>query len=385
MRARHAGDRERRRWRHALVVFEIGATTALLVVTTAMLTAYARALDPTPGFDPRPLLFVRVENADGVPVTRIVDHLRTVPGVEAAEASTVVPYGAAGPLETLGRDDDRRLVQAELVATGPEFFTTLGVDLRGGRPITAADTAAAPRVAVVNVAVAAALWPGQSPVGKTIRLGEVARQVVGVVDGYEQDSLRPIRPAVFVPLAQLEAPPTRIDFLVRARDNAARLAPILRREVQALDAGSVARASAMSQIISIIGQEILAGTVPMMPLVATGLLLTATGIFGVLAFAVSRRSAELAVRMALGATRAAVTTLLVRDTARLLAWGALLGLGATFPLTRVAQGRGGLFDSPGWPAFTVPLLLVVSVGLAATWIPLVRARAIDPARLLKTT
>jgi ABC-type antimicrobial peptide transport system permease subunit len=131
----------------------------------------------------------------------------------------------------------------------------------------------------------------------------------------------------------------------------------------------------------------LTGTAPLAPLVATGMLLTAAGIYGVLAFAITRRSKELAVRVAIGASGRDVVRLVCAHSLRLIAVGIVLGVGATFALTRVARASGGggsVFD-PGWSAFAVPALIVLAIGALATWIPSRRALKINPAVLLRTT
>ena len=109
---------------------------------------------------------------------------------------------------------------------------------------------------------------------------------------------------------------------------------------------TVSGVTTIEQIKTIIGQEILVGTFPLFPLIATGMLLTAAGIYGVLAFAVSRRATELAVRIAVGATGRDLLRLVAAHSLRMLGIGSAIGIALTFALTRVAQGRGGVFDSP---------------------------------------
>ena len=143
----------------------------------------------------------------------------------------------------------------------------------------------------------------------------------------------------------------------------------------------------MSEVIEVGAREIVVFAVALTPLLAIGMFLTATGIFGVLAFAIARRAKELALRIALGASRAEVgRTVLVR-TLGLLTTGSALGVAVTFALSRMVRAAGGggsPFDTPGWQAFAVPVLIVMAVGVLASWIPLARALRIDPALLLKT-
>jgi ABC-type antimicrobial peptide transport system permease subunit len=115
------------------------------------------------------------------------------------------------------------------------------------------------------------------------------------------------------------------------------------------------------------------------------MLLTAAGIYGVLAFAVSRRATELAVRVAVGARGTDLLRLVAAHSLRMLGLGTAIGIALTYALTRVAQGRGGVFDSPGWQAFVVPMALIFAIGTIATLIPMRRALKINPSNLLRTT
>ena len=174
--------------------------------------------------------------------------------------------------------------------------------------------------------------------------------------------------------------------MVRASGDPALLTQTVRRELAAIGGSvTVASVTTIDQIKQIIGQEIIVGTFPLFPLIATGILLTAAGIYGVLAFAVSRRATELAVRMAIGATGRDLLRLVAAHSLRMLGLGTAIGIALTFALTRVAQGRGGVFDSPGWEAFVAPMMIIAVVGAIATLIPMRRAIKINPATLLRTT
>ena len=174
--------------------------------------------------------------------------------------------------------------------------------------------------------------------------------------------------------------------MIRAAGDAGALTQTVRKEIVAMDGrATLSAVTTVEQIKTIIGQEILVGTFPLFPLIATGLLLTAAGIYGVLAFAVSRRATELAVRMAVGATGRDLLRLVAAHSVRMLGVGSAIGVALTYALTRVAQGRGGVFDSPGWQAFVVPMILILVIGAIATLIPMRRALRINPSSLLRTT
>jgi putative ABC transport system permease protein len=131
----------------------------------------------------------------------------------------------------------------------------------------------------------------------------------------------------------------------------------------------------------------LVGFAPLMPLVAIGMLLSAAGVYGVLAFAITRRSKEFAVRVAVGASATDLVRLAAAQSSKLVATGLVLGLGLMFGLRRVvrAAGGGGSSFDPQWRAFAIPLLIVVVIGIAATWLPSRRARRINPVQLLRSS
>jgi hypothetical protein len=260
--------------------------------------------------------------------------------------------------------------------------------MRAGRAFADADAATAEPVAIVNEVLAAQLWPAdafQSVLGRQIWIEGSARTVVGVVASYAMTAIQPPRPAVFTPFAQLTPPPDNARFMIRAAGDPGPLTQTVRRELAAMGGITVAGVTTIDQIKQIIGQELLVGTYPLFPLIATGMLLTAAGIYGVLAFAVSRRATEMAVRMAIGATRWDLLRLVAAHSLRMLAAGTGIGIALTYALTRVAQGRGGVFDSPGWEAFVVPMILILAIGTIATLIPMRRALRINPSSLLRTT
>jgi predicted permease len=391
LNAIRGSDRVRQRWRHALVVFEIAATVALLVSTGAMLSSYAKSLSDDPGFDTHPMLDARMVDPEGIVPQPILDRLRAVPGVAAVEVATIVPYAGAGSRLRIAPHASAVPIAVRGGSIGPQYFSTLGVPMRAGRTFTFADNASSEPVAIVNEVLANQFWPGDdgsaaAAIGKQIVIEGRAHVIVGVVAGYAMTSIQPVRPAAFTPFAQLQPPPTRAELMIRASGDAAALTQTVRRELAAMGGrATVSSVTTFDQIIRIIGQEILVGTFPLMPLIGTGLLLTAAGIYGVLAFAVSRRATELAVRLAVGATRRDLLGLVAGHSLRLLGLGSAIGVALTFALTRIAQGRGGVFDSPGWQAFVFPMLLILIIGAIATLIPMRRAMRINPSNLLRTT
>ena len=193
---------------------------------------------------------------------------------------------------------------------------------------------------------------------------------------------------MFLPLARDGEAPTSMSVLIRAEGDTAPLLQSLRREILDSAAGTeVRRLYSVTQLRSIVGEELLVGTAPLIPLITIGLLLTAAGIYGVLAFAVTRRARELAVRLAIGATDRDVVRLIMKQTSRLVGIGVLIGVSITFGLSRIVRaggGAGSIYD-PQLLAFVLPVIILIGIGLLASWIPSRRALKINPAIVLRTT
>jgi len=328
----------------------------------------------------------RIENPGGVPVARVIDVARSLPGVQAVAASTAIPLGASGErVHVAVTANGDAAVATERAAIGPAFFPTLGVAMRAGRPFAATEVSEA-RTAIVNEALARRLFPGRSAVGTTVWIGNVSYDVVGLVADYANNPFRELNasPRIFVPLPD---DPRRMTFLVRAADPDG-LVQVLRREMrQAAIGNQVSGTYTLDEVRRASGQEMLVGTAPLFPLIGVGVLLTTAGIYGVLAFAVARRARELAVRVAIGASSQDLVRLITMHTLRLVATGATLGIGLTFGLSRVvraAGGAGSVFDPP-LSAFLVPIGVIVVIAVLATWLPTRRAAAIDPVKMLRTT
>jgi predicted permease len=385
LRALAGSDRLRQRWRNALVVFEITVTVSLLVVTTAVVDGYRRARHAEMGYDTHPLLTAQVENPRGVPVARVLDVLRKLPGVAAAAAASNRGYATRGEQVQVAVDGTgANAVVSYQTLIGSDFFTALGVTMRSGRAFGAHEQA---RIAIVNETLARHLFQGDTMVGG-IWIGSTRYDVVGIVADYSSNPMRggDVEPKVFLPLPEHGTETTRLDFLMRAAGDPNPLTQTVRREIRdALSGTVVANSYTADQLFTVIGQEILVGTAPLFPLVTIGMLLTMAGVYGVLAFAVTRRARELAVRVAVGAGRWDLIRLVGGQSFWLVSIGSTVGIAATFALSRLVRATGGagsIWD-PDLHAFSLPLVIVFVIGLCATWFPSRRAVKINPAHLLR--
>jgi len=329
----------------------------------------------------------------------IVDRVATVPGVRSASVA-MVPllagngWGSGIRLDT-GTVDDRP--GPDRNAVGPSYFATLGTPLVAGREFTRADTAAAPRVAIVNEAFAARYFGGDA-LGRHIGTGDDPRAgttIVGVVRNGKYAGVRDATaPFWFVPFAQVDLSGGS-DTVARARrgvvtlhvrtagDPAAAVAD-LRRAVAAVDRRvAVLDARPMrARLEDQLGFErllvVVAGAAA-----AASVLLCALGLYGLLAYETAARTREIGVRLALGASRGAVVALVVRQAAPLIAFGLVAGLATA--LAASASARALLFGlEPADPAVLATAVgTVLALAIAATWLPARRAARVDPASALR--
>ena len=381
-------DRVRQRWSHALVVLEITVTLALLVVTSSMIGGYQRSLSSDIGFDLNPLMTASVQSTGAIPLTALVESIARVPGVASVAASTSIPLNVSGrrqPVSLVPAGTDA--IQAEHISIDPDFFRTLAVPMRAGRALTPLDTEHT-RTIVISESLARQAFGASSPIGRQVWLDKVAYDIVGVVADYMSSPIesRLAKPKIFVPLPHEPRDTGSIRFLIRATGDPAPLVEPVRRALRDAATGiNVSHAVTLRQVMTIAGQEYLVGTAPLFPLIVIGMMLTSSGLYGVLAFAVSRRSREIAIRVAIGAHRGNQIRLVMAHSLRLVLIGLACGIALTFGLSRVvraAGGAGSLYDPP-WPAFVLPVLIVIVVAILATWIPTRRALRINPASLLK--
>jgi putative ABC transport system permease protein len=380
-------DRVRQRWRNALVVAEITITIALLVVTGTIVDGYRRAISEDLGYNVKPLLAAAVEAPQGVRIAQIQERLRGLPGVSSVGASTTPAMNRATRRELVALDRGcSNSMVADQAIVSSEFWKTVGISIRTGRGFsTEEDRPNAAPVVIVNEALAERMWPGRNPVGMQLWTEGRSFDVVGVAADYKNVPLSLPAPSFYLPISSGASPLTHITFYIRSSGNPADLLQAVRSEIRgvALD-HVVSGLFTLQSIVDVIGQEILTAVYPMTPLIATGLLLSAAGIYGVLAFAVTRRSRELAVRLAVGATSGQLVKLVALLSVRLVGLGILLGIGTTFGLSRFIQGRGGVFDSPRLGVFLVPMTIIIAIGSLATWLPSRRAVSVNPAALLRT-
>ncbi|HEX6739600.1 MAG TPA: ABC transporter permease [Vicinamibacteria bacterium] len=410
-----ADERARRfNLKQALVVSQVGLSLALLVAAGLFVRSLQRVQAVSPGIDvdrlvsaQLPVNLLRYTRAQGREFyTRVVERMEALPGVESAAVARVAALGGGGRTTSLhleGRAgnaqrflseggigaDARAREQVNVNVVGPRYFHTLGVALRAGRDFDARDVENAPGVAVVNEAFWRLHYPdrerGAVP-GQRLSLGNADgpwREIVGVVADAKQRSLTedPL-PTVYVPLAQNHE--SGVILYVRTSLEPAALLPTLRREVQALepnlplpDLRTLRETVAGSTYAARMGATLLGA------FAALALFLAAIGVYGVTSFSTAQRTREIGVRMALGARRRDVGTLVLKHGLRLVALGVALGLLLAFGSARALERF--LYGVSGTDPLTFALvpLLLAAVAFVACLVPARRATRLDPLDALR--
>jgi predicted permease len=392
-----------RRWalRDGLVVAQLSLTMVLLVVAGLLLQSLTASLSADVGFRAAGLAMVSAdtnmvryepERAEQF-WAQALDRARGIPGVDvAALVSPRLPFDVNFNQTSIRIDgkayspDDRGEVIANVSVT-PDYFRTMDVPLVEGRAFTEADRKGAPLVAIANEAMARRFWPTQSAVGKTFQLsfGDGQKfEVIGVAKDYRVHAVNE-RPTPYLHFAALQRSSRYYHVIARTKGNAAQLVTSLRRELLALEPGLVfinsgTMETAMS--LSLLPHRVAALLAAGFGLVGT--LLAATGLYGVIAFSVARRTREIGVRMAIGADRRDVLRLVMRQGFALVAVGAgagvILAAGIATVLGGILYGVGA-FDALAWgTSFTVLLAAAAAANLIPAW----RAMRLDPVTALRT-
>jgi predicted permease len=396
-----------RRFRSAVVVGELALTIVLLVGASQTIRSFAALYSADLGIDIDGLLTMalqlpgeRYRNADerrGF-FERLEPRLAALPGIESAAVTNGVPPldGGERLLETERTAPDAEAIFVGTVTATPRFFDVLGVRLLRGRNFDERDGAPGAEAVIINTLLAERFFPGEDPLGKRLRFRpreraagtapDVWRTVVGIAPlvkhGSNADSY--INAVVYTPYRQ-EAPASAA-LLVRSALPVASVIDAVRREVQAIDPDQPVLG--IQTVAQLLEQDrwwyrtwaALFGTLALIALT-----LSAIGLYGVMAYAVSQRTQEIGVRVALGADRRRVSWLILRWTARQTAFGLVIGFMVAVPLALGRVFPGGIEDmTPFDPIAVIGIVAILgSVAVAASLVPVRRATRVDPVIALR--
>ena len=401
------GGAARHRVRNGLVVAQVALALVLLVGSGLMFRSFMalRAVDP--GFDTAGILTARlaVPTAD-VPNAaeaaafwrQLIDRLAQQPGVVSAGAVSAVPLTGLSGLGSMEVEDHPRgpnelPVMAGFIRAESGYFETLDVEVVEGRGFEPGDGADGRRAAVVSEAFAKHWWPDGSALGRRVRQGpnEEWYDIVGVVSDVRQTGLEaPSEELVYFPAlwGPTETPITTrtMDVVVRVDGDPLAFLPILRREVLELNPRiPLANPRTMEAVFATATARTSFTVVLLGAASIVALILGLVGIYGVISYVVSQRTREIGVRMALGASGGAVRGMVVRQGVALTGAGIVLGLVAAAALSRVMSSLlfgVNAMDPVTYGGVALALALVAAL---ASWLPAIRAAAVDPAIALRNS
>ena len=386
---------KRSRLRSALVVSEVGLSLVLLIGAGLMVRSFVEMLRADLGIRPENVLALQTslppdkyddKNKRLAFYQQLLDRVANLPGVAKVGAVNIVPFSSGNDSNTfqiVGRAPFPKGQEpfAQVRVATPGYFDAIGTTLRQGRLITEQDDAKAARVVLINETFAKKFLPGEQAVGLRMNFGGDQKEiyeVVGVVADVKNDDLdEQPDPSLYLPYAQNVW--SSMSLIVFATQDPTRLTSAVRAEVSALDPNlPVYNVKPVRQMINerISPKRLMAYVLGVFALIA--LLLAAVGIYGVMSYAVTQRTQEIGLRMALGAQRIDVLKLVVRNGMTLALIGVALGLVGAFALTRLLGNLLFRITPTDRATFAGVAISLIVVALLACYIPARRATKVDP-------
>ena len=400
--------------RSLLVISEVSLALVLLIGAALLIRTFIALREVNPGFDPRNVLTLEMSlTGDQFKKTAGVaqiaydgrQRLNAIPGVEVSAFTCCLPLegGYGLPFNIIGRAPEGKSPWnggAGWMSASPGYFAVFHIPILRGRAFTEHDTGSAPGVVLINETMKKKYWPKDDPVGHQLLIGkgvgpqfaEPARQIIGVVGDIRDGGLNnDPRPLMIVPSDQVTDGMTALnsnigpmDWLVRTHGDPHQYISAITDQLRQASGGfPVARVRPMTEVV---GQSTARQDFNMLLLSifgASALILAAIGIYGLMAYSVEQRTQEMGIRMALGADRSRIRSLVVWHGMRLAIVGVVIGIGAAFGLTRFIASF--LFGVKTWDPLvfvTVPVILSL-VALLAVWMPATRASRLDPQQALR--
>jgi predicted permease len=397
------------RFRSCLIAGEVALTVVLVVSAGLLMRSLLTLAEAHPGFQPEHILTVRISpnqseckerSACVALYDRILASARGISGVEDAAIVNSVPLDgivSAVPVDVEGhpKTADHPSPMLWLNAVSPAYIPMLHIPLLAGRNFTEAEGADASHVLLITAATAKYFWPGESPIGKHIRVAgeEKWRTVIGVVADVRQYSLSRNLPAwvpgaMYMPYAQSAREDGQIiaamTLLVKTGNDSARLAHAVRSLAEEQDPNAaVGEVQPLDQVVSSSISDFRSTIRVFLSFAGAAILLAAIGIYGLVSYWVNQRTFEIGVRVAIGASRSQIISLVLMQGLRVTLYGIAAGIVAALAVTRflasLLYGVGA--TDPATFAAVVPL--VAGVAITATAFPAWRAARIDPAKWLR--
>ncbi|MGH9140424.1 MAG: FtsX-like permease family protein, partial [Vicinamibacterales bacterium] len=408
--SRGSDGRRSQRMRGALVIAEVSLAVVLLVGAGLMIRSVRNLVALDPGFEPDGLLMLHASipkamvpppaagtaAAPAPPLIAgrvLLERVRATPGVAAAALGNDLPldgnasatfFSAEGQPAMTAQNVPRCYVHQ----VSPEFFSTLGIPLVGGRTFLDTEASVVPAAVIVSERVASRFWPGQDPIGKRVKFGVLDSRnpwmaIVGVVGEVKYRGLpdNPTAdPDVYIPFADRNS---QVAVVVRGNVPPWSLVSPLRAAIRAVDPSIPVYAVApMSERIASQTAQSRFTMWLMGVFAAAALMLAVVGIYGVMSYLVMQRTREIGIRLALGAAAGDILRLVVGSGARLIGAGIVLGLAASFALQRLVSSL--LFGVTAANAASgIAVAVLAGVALLACYLPALRATRVDPLQALR--
>ena len=377
-----------------MVVVEVALSLVLLIGAGLLVRSYQSIQNSSPGFNPHNVLSFRVSlppaKYKGAPVTafykQLGERIRVLPGVEAVGTSYSLPMSSValawGPITIEGYvpKNSADFIMSNERFVSPGYFPAMGVPLVKGRLFDERDIKGATETVIVNENLAQRFWPNEDPIGKRLERGaeEPWRTVVGVVRDTKQFSVDN-EPQISIYHPHEQFPIGSMFLVVRTSSDPMSLNFTIAKEIHALDpelplfdvktmegrlSDSLARRRFSTFLLGIFA--------------GVALILAVIGIYGVMAYSLNQRRHEIGIRMALGAHPGKILRMVIGQSFVLVTLGIAIGLGGAFALTRVMSSLLFGVSATDAATFVIPPLLLVSVGLLASYFPARRAAGVEP-------
>jgi putative ABC transport system permease protein len=400
-----SGGENKGRFRNALIMAEVALALVLLISAGLLIQSFARLGRVQTGLRTERLLTARIGLSEvGYPKNeniiaffdQFLPRVRAIPGVESASAILPLPLSGSNMVTSFDSEDhplpegQRPGAPVRIIAT--DYFKTTGIPVRGGRVFDDRDQYTSTPVVIVNERFVQKFFPGQNVLGKKIQpgfsaddTGEKWREIVGVVGNVKHLSLKnEDSPEMYLPRTQI--PIHMMSLVVRtALSDPTAITTSIRKELAAMDATiPLTSVRVFDEYISRSLARPRFNTLLLSIFAGTALILTAIGIYGVLAYSVAQRTSEIGIRIALGAGKSSIFRLIVGQAMTLVAISLVVGVAGAFAATRLLNSLlfGVGASDPGTFAGIVALVSVVA--FVAAWLPARRATRVDPIIALRT-
>jgi putative ABC transport system permease protein len=388
--------------RSTLVVSEIALALVLLTGAGLMLKSFMRMRAVDPGFRTENVLTMTVDLPDASYPTvtaiqafdsSILTKLSNLPGVVAAGAVNFMPLQPVLIQGDFTLDGGRKLPRDYNVAkpdVSPDYFRVMGIRFLKGRGFTDQDNSSAPGVVIISQSVARTLWPGRDPIGQRITMEDEPKPkdwltIIGIVyDVRQRLTGRPL-PAIYQPYQQVTRPffLSHMSFVIRTAEQPQSVAAGMRGVLHDVDKYQPVSIAALTDLADASTAETWFQARLISTFSILALLLAAIGIYGVLAYAVSERTREIGIRMALGAKKSDVAFMLLKRTLLLVMAGVAIGECGSFVLTRIL-GKFLFEVKPNDPATFLSVAAILALtGIIAALLPAQRATRVDPVVALR--